>query len=182
MKLLLKKILIFQKMEINRLNWGGIIQSAAIAYCNAADYVYSQELQFLADMDEEDSWKRALLLVKEMNVVGIKYPTDYHQVYYNGSSYFFKCYQLYVSLRNRQCNILLDLAIDSKKKDIAKKIIRCFCENCKIPDHYPYQIYYDKEDIDAAQAKYDEAFGEKEEAIEEGVQSSSKESKKKRRK
>lgn len=136
---------------------GGVIEGEAASYCIAANYVYSAELRFLANLDEDESWKRALSLVKEMNVVGIKYPKDKHNIWPDGSCYFITCYQKYIELRNRQCDILLDLAIDYKNQDVAKNVLRCFCENCKTTEDIPSLVYYEKDDINAAQAKYDEA-------------------------
>lgn len=137
---------------------GNVIKGEAASYCTAANYVYSAELRFLANMDEDESWRRALSLVKEMNVVGIKYPKDKENIWPDGSCYFIECYQKYIELRNRQCDILLDLAIDYKKQDVANNVLRCFCENCKTTGGIPSLVYYEKDDIDAAKEKYDEAI------------------------
>ena len=136
---------------------GNIIEGEAEGYCIAANYVYSAELRFLADMDNDESWRRALSLVKEMNVVGRKYPKNKENIWPDGSCYFIRCYQRYIELRNRQCDILLDLAIDYNNQDVAKKVLRCYCENCKTTDDLPSLVYYVKDDIDAAKEKFDEA-------------------------
>ena len=136
---------------------GEKIKAAASNYCVAANYVYSKELRFLANLNEDEAWNRALYLVKEMDVVGRKYPKDTQNIWPDGSCYFIDSYQEYVELRNRQCDELLELAIDNKNQSIAKKVLRCFCENCKTTDHTPSLVYYVKDDIEAAQMKYDEA-------------------------
>ena len=136
---------------------GDIITGEAASYCNAANYVYSAELRFLANMGEDEAWSRALSLVKEMNVVGIKYPKDTKSIWPDGSCYFISCYQRYIELRNRQCDILLDLAIDAGNQDVANKVLRCYCENCKTTDGIPSLVYYEKDDIITAKYKYDEA-------------------------
>ena len=136
---------------------GEKIKAAASNYCLAANYVYSRELRFLANLNEDAAWDRALYLVKEMDVVGRKYPKDKENIWPDGSCYFIECYQEYVELRNRQCDELLELAIDNKNQSIAEKVLRCFCENCKTTDDIPSLVYYVNDDIRAAQMKYDEA-------------------------
>lgn len=136
---------------------GEKIKAAASDYCLSANYVYNNELRFLASLNEDDAWNRALYLVKEMDVVGRKYPKDTENIWPDGSCYFIDCYQEFVELRNRQCDELLDLAIDNKNKSIAEKVLRCFCENCKTTDGIPSLVYYVRDDIEAAQKKYDEA-------------------------
>ena len=138
---------------------GNNITNAARDYCLAAEFVYSAELRYLASLDEDMAWTRAVALVKEMPVVGRKLPEGTkHLMTKNGDCYFIDSYQYYVDLRNHQCNLLLELAIDNKNQEIAEKVLKCYCENCvlsKSPgSNY---MYYDIDDLEAAKEKYDEA-------------------------
>ena len=135
---------------------GENITSAARDYCFAAECVCSAELRYLASLNEDMAWTRAVALVKEMPVVGRKFAEGTYSTSNDGKCYFIESYQYYVDLRNHLCNLLLDLAIDNKNQEIAEKVLKCYCENCR-EEYGLYYIYYNMDDLKAAQKKYDEA-------------------------
>lgn len=137
------------------------IKSAMSAYNIAALQVYSSELRYLSSINEDEAWERALFLLKELPVIGIKY--DNYTKSDNTTSkenVMIESYIQYVISKNQLCNLLLDLAIDNKKKDVAEKVINSFEENCKRDDDFS-PIYYDDTDIQKAKEKYNKAIDNK---------------------
>lgn len=137
------------------------IRGKAVAYCTAANNVYSAELRYLSSSDDSLMWEKCVFFLKELPIVGIKYPSQKEIQSDDGSECFTHCYQNYVTLKNSLCNLLLDLAIEKGKKGIANKTMQCFIENCKITERVPFElekVYYENDDIDAARKKLEESF------------------------
>lgn len=141
----------------------------------AEDYVFNYEVNTLVSQNSEEANTRIIYLLNEIPIEGTKQPIGKH--FYNGSDYGNCCNRFNIKL-----NKILELAISTGNQDIAKKILPLYKED-ENRDEYNDITGYSYETKDAAQAKYDEAFGEeKEGVVEEKVQSAPKESKKKRRK
>ena len=139
------------------------IKAKAVAYSTAANNVYSGELRFLASSNDSLMWEKCILFLRELPIIGIKYPSQKKLSKYDETECFTECYQNYVTLRNSLCNLLLDLAIEKEKKEIANKAIQCFVENCKIGDEGIFSsnyVYYGYDDIFAAKMKLEESFPE----------------------
>lgn len=139
------------------------IKAKAVAYSTAANNVYSGELRFLASSNDSLMWEKCILFLRELPIIGIKYPSQ-KKLSSIETWCLTECYQNYVTLRNSLCNLLLDLAIEKEKKEIANKAIQCFVENCKIEDpgglFADTYVYYDNDDINAAKKKLEESFPE----------------------
>ena len=139
------------------------IKAKAVAYSTAANNVYSGELRFLASSNDSLMWAKCILFLRELPIIGIKYPSQKKLNQSDGTYCFAECYQNYVTLKNSLCNLLLDLAIEKENKEIANKAIQCFVENCKIEDPGVFAIkyvYFDNDDINAAKKKLEESFPE----------------------
>ena len=137
------------------------IKSTFTSYNNAAKYIYSSELRFLSTLDEEELWKRALFLIKELPVTGIKYDeSTKSDNLFSKTNVMIELYIEYVNTKNSLCDLLLDLAIDNKKNEVADKVINCFVENCVRDDEFAPIHYYDT-DIQKAKDKYKKAIDKK---------------------
>ena len=137
------------------------IKSSFSSYNNAAKYIYSSELRFLSTLDEEESWKRALFLIKELPVTGIKYDeSTKSDNLYSKTNVMIELYIEYVNTKNSLCDLLLDLAIDNKKNEVADRVINYFVENCVRDDEFA-PIYYCDTDIQKAKDKYNKAIDKK---------------------
>ena len=137
----------------------------------AEDYVFNYEVNALISQNSEEANTRIIYLLNEIPIEGTKEPVGTITV---SSEYGESC-----SRYNIKLNKILELAISVGNQDIAKKLLPLYKEDQIMP-HVTVEAYtYDSRD--AAQAKYDEAFGEKKEEVAEEIQSTPKESKKKRR-
>ena len=115
-------------------------------------------------------------MFNEITISGKKGPIGVEHI--SGTAYGASC-----AAFNEKCNKVLETAISLKNQDLAKKLLSLYKEDEIIASNGNYYIEaYTYDTKNAAQAKYDEAFGEKkEEIVEEEEQSTPKQSKKKRR-
>ena len=148
-------------------------------YQEAEDYVFNYEVNALVSQNSEEANTRIIYLLNEIPIEGTKQSIGTISA---GTDYGISCNRFNIKL-----NKILELAISMRNQDIAKKLLPLYKEDEVISDPYRVSAYtYDTRD--AAQAKYDKAFGEKEEevveeeVVEEEVQSTKKDTKKKRRK
>lgn len=152
------------------------IETATTVVCDALKKIYSEEIRYLVYSNEESKWERIVNLLREIVSIGKELPNGAHVNY--DDKMLVSSYQQFVQTKNNLCNLSLDLAIDNENEHYAKTILRCYLKNCKINN---YEVMYNEDDIDAARKKIKEAFGEKKEEVKEEVQSTPKESKKKRK-
>ena len=159
---------------LDRLKEEVIDWSSDHKYQEAEEYIFNYEVNALVSQNSEEANTRIIYLLNEIPIEGTKQPIGVTSHYY-GSDYGNSCNRFNIKL-----NKILELAISTGNQDIAKKILPLYKED-ENRDGINHITGYSYETKDAAQAKYDEAFGEKKEEVAEEIQSTPKESKKKRR-
>ena len=138
----------------------------------AEDYIFNYEINTLISQNSIEANDRIIFLFNEITISGKKGPIGVEHI--RGTAYGASC-----AAFNEKCNKVLETAISLKNQDLAKKLLSLYKEDEIIASNGNYYIEaYTYDTKNAAQAKYDEAFGEKKEK----VQNTSTESKKKRRK
>ena len=158
---------------LDRLKEEVIDWSSDHKYQEAEEYIFNYEVNALVSQNSEEANTRIIYLLNEIPIEGTKQPIGVTSHYY-GSDYGNSCNRFNIKL-----NKILELAISTGNQDIAKKILPLYKED----EHRDYTSItgYNYDTRDAAQAKYDEAFGEKKEVVEEELQSTPKQSKKRKR-
>lgn len=155
----------------------------------AERYIFNNEVNYLASLNSSDANARIIFLLNEKPEEGKKQEEGlviYKEGHSAGStteSEYYR-YSKWCAWHNSMCDLVLDLAISTGNHDLAKRILPLFKNDAIVNETSSNycKVHYTHDSKDAAQAKYDEAFGEKKEGVvEEEVQSTPKESKKKRR-
>lgn len=152
------------------------------------DYVFNAEMLYLTSLGTEEASNRIVYLLAEYQIPGLpvltkKEKTRYYEDDYIGA----KQYVEGIARFNKRCDNVLNMAIAQGNMALSKQIIHLYKQDIN------YDIYYYNggfievtgfswESKETAQSKYDEAFGEIKEEVVEEVQSTTKESKKKRKK
>ena len=136
-------------------------------YYSALDYIYKQEIMYLASIGDEASSNRIAFLLQEVPVEGNCNP--------GLTSWIGKDEDAYIeAIRhyNDLCNTALDLAISQGNKSLASKIIRLYKQNVEIIegdntgkvevngiiiDNTHFYFKFNDIDKEHAQTKFDEA-------------------------
>jgi len=139
-------------------------------YQAAQDYVFKQEMMYLAADGSEEASNKIIFLLTELPVEGEMLSEgmhDFYKVYGNR-------YKSWVKRYNTKCDEILSLAIQNKNEYLAKKVLGMFKQNMEgetgghnekivvkgktitFDGNHGY-VWYTNEDIDAAQKKYNQA-------------------------
>lgn len=136
-------------------------------YYSALDYIYKQEIMYLASVGDEASSNRIVFLLQEVPIEGKCNP--------GLTSWFGEDEDAYIEAikhYNDLCNTTLDLAISQGNKSLALKIIRLYKQNVEIiegdntgkikvngtiVDDSHFYLKFNDIDKEHAQAKFDEA-------------------------
>jgi len=139
-------------------------------YKAAQDYVFKQEMMYLAADGNEEASNKIIFLLTELPVEGEKLSEGMHEYYAVSDNE----YKGWVKRYNNKCDEILSLAIQNKNKYLAKKILSMFKENMegetggydekivvkgktiKFDGNHGY-VWYTNDDIDAAKKKYEKA-------------------------
>ena len=115
----------------------------------AEEYIFSNELLFLASMNEEQANKRIIYLMGEFPIEGTKQPIK--KFILKSSDYGNSCNRF-----NTKLNTVLDIAISTGNQNLAKMILPLYKEDEILIDG-GYVGAYTHDSQEAAQKKYDEA-------------------------
>lgn len=139
------------------------------------DYVFNAEMLYLTSLGTEEASNRIIYLMAEYQIPGTPIRDGAGNSGYDGELYEeANKYVEGVSRFNKRCDNVVDMAIAQGNIDLAKKIINLYKADINVKYNSkdykdidfgnPTFNYISKE---TAQAKLDEAFGEKEETVEE---------------
>ena len=144
-------------------------------YQEAEDYIFNYEVNALISQNSEEANARVIYLLNEIPIEGTRSPIGEREP--GGSRYGICCNRFNVKL-----NQILELSISIGNQDIAKKIMPLYKEDEQLGGEFHDTVLgYTYDSKEAAQEKYNEAFGTKEDEIIEEVKTTPKDTKKKRR-
>lgn len=143
----------------------------------AEDYIFNYEVNALVAQNSVEANNRVIYLLNEIPINGIKCPTGTDLRVNAHSGYGNSCGRFNIKL-----NKIMEIAISLDNQDIAKKILPLYKEDEIVKGDWRKIISaYTYDSKEAAQRKYNEAFGEKEGVEEEDVKRTPQKTKKKRR-
>lgn len=152
----------------------------------AEDYIFNEEIQYLASLNDEQANNRLVLIINRQSVEGTEFQEgtclgkkinksdldDYGGQFdhYDDSPAEVRSYRKYISWsenHNSKCNNILNIAISCGNENLAKKIIHMYRKDPELllknekkeSGNLYYDVYahYTNGSRDAAQKKYDEA-------------------------
>lgn len=149
----------------------------------AENYIFNEEIQYLASLNDEQANNRLVLILNQQSVEGAEFqegtclgrhvdksyldsPHDYYSTPDDVKS--FSDYISWCGNHNSRCKTLLDIAIACRNENLAKKILilirkdpELLLKNEKKESgslYYDVYAHYTNGSRDAAQKKYDEAL------------------------
>lgn len=146
----------------------------------AEDYIFNEEIHYLASLNEEQANNRIVLILNQQTVEGLEAQEGtclgkrVAELYFNHIEESlpteiksFKEYISWCGNHNSRCNTLLNIAIACGNENLAKKIIHLYRKDPELllknekkeSGYLYYDVYahYSNASRDAAQQKYDEA-------------------------
>lgn len=136
----------------------------------AKEYVFKEEVNYLAGMNTPEANKRIVLLINSLPKQGASRPEGYlvagKQNYLDDWTYCDKDYKRYIDWCaefNDNCMGLLDMAISLNNPDLAKSILSLIKPDASIRveekgNKYDIFTHYETKSKDEAQQKFDTAF------------------------